>query len=89
MDQSKLVTSLFAARKLSPTWATLIMTSLQPTIQVETGITPGIEGSAEHSSSVNDARSLGAELMELFVRKQADEVSMSVIGEPLRKTAQL
>ena len=35
-------------------------------------------GSAEQSSSVNGARNLGAELMELFVLKQADEVSFSV-----------
>ena len=51
------------------------MTSLQAAAQVEAGIGPG---SAEHSSSVNGARSLGTELMELFVLKQADEVSLSV-----------
>ena len=52
------------------------MTSLQATTQVEAGVAPG---STEHSSSVNGARNLGAELMELFVLKQADEVSLSVI----------
>ena len=76
MDQYKLATNLFAARKLSATWATLTMTSLQAATQVEAGIGPG---SAEHSSSVSGARSLGTELMELFVLKQADEVSLSVI----------
>lgn len=50
------------------------MTSLQVTTQVETGITPSPD-SPDHRSSVNGARSLGAELMELFVFKQADEVS--------------
>ena len=52
------------------------MTSLQAATQVEAVIGPG---SAEHRSSVSSARSLGTELMELFVLKQMDEVSLSVI----------
>ena len=50
------------------------MTSVEAATQVEAGMAPG---TAEHSSSVNGARSLGTELMELFVLKQADEVSLS------------
>ena len=46
------------------------MTSLQPTTQTETGASSSAE-----SPSVSGARSLGAELMELFVRKQEQEVS--------------
>lgn len=52
------------------------MTSLEAATQVEAGMAPG---TAEHSSSVNGARSLGTELMELFVLKQADEVSLSMV----------
>ena len=51
------------------------MTSVEVATQVETGMAPG---TAEHSSSVSGARSLGTELMELFVLKQADEVSLSM-----------
>ena len=49
------------------------MTSVEAATQVEAGMAPG---TAEHSSSVNGARSLGTELMELFVLKRADEVSL-------------
>lgn len=52
------------------------MASLQATTQVEARMAG--PGSAEQSSSVNGARNLGAELMELFVLKQADDVSFSV-----------
>ena len=52
------------------------MASLQLTAQAAE--TTALLATGHAMSSVNGARSLGAELMELFVRKQPEEVSGGV-----------